>query len=236
MSSSSTSSPSISVYAEPIDNHPRCPCVLVLDTSGSMRDKPIAELNQGLVTFQRELVDDELAKKRVEVAIVTFDSQAKCVQDFTRANRFQAPTLGVKGHTVMGAGLSLALQTLKKREAALRTNEQAYYRPWMFLITDGRPEGEPSDAMDQVVAEIVSLVKQERLLFHAIGVQGADMALLQRIAPGCAHKLKELAFSDLFKFISASIVGYVSRPPSVHVPPVLVHDENDSDAPWESSQ
>ncbi|HEY3375892.1 MAG TPA: hypothetical protein VGL77_00225, partial [Armatimonadota bacterium] len=30
---------------------PRCPCVLLLDVSGSMRGNPIQELNQGLIQF-----------------------------------------------------------------------------------------------------------------------------------------------------------------------------------------
>jgi len=31
---------------------PRCPCVLLLDVSGSMNGKPISELNAGLTTFK----------------------------------------------------------------------------------------------------------------------------------------------------------------------------------------
>jgi len=32
---------------------PRCPCLLLLDTSGSMMGEPIRELNDGLVVFKR---------------------------------------------------------------------------------------------------------------------------------------------------------------------------------------
>src|SRR5215510_7073987 len=51
---------------------PRCPCVLLLDTSGSMKGQPISELNRGLNAFRDELASDSLAAKRVEVAIITF--------------------------------------------------------------------------------------------------------------------------------------------------------------------
>ncbi len=34
---------------------PRCPCILLLDVSGSMNGRPINELNAGLVTFRDEL-------------------------------------------------------------------------------------------------------------------------------------------------------------------------------------
>ena len=34
---------------------PRCPCILLLDTSGSMKGEPLDALNEGLRTFQQEL-------------------------------------------------------------------------------------------------------------------------------------------------------------------------------------
>ena len=55
-----------------LNPEPRCPCLLLLDTSGSMQGAPIAELNAGLVTLKDELMADALAAKRVEIAIVTF--------------------------------------------------------------------------------------------------------------------------------------------------------------------
>ena len=36
-----------------VDNpEPRCPCVLLLDTSGSMQGQPISQLNAGLKQFE----------------------------------------------------------------------------------------------------------------------------------------------------------------------------------------
>src|SRR5688572_14183613 len=51
---------------------PRCPCILLLDTSGSMAGMPITQLNEGIKVFRNELMQDPLAMKRVEIAIVTF--------------------------------------------------------------------------------------------------------------------------------------------------------------------
>ena len=53
---------------------PRCPCVLILDTSGSMRGSPIEALNEGVQTFRRELQKDALASLRVETAVIIFGS------------------------------------------------------------------------------------------------------------------------------------------------------------------
>lgn len=54
---------------------PRCPCVLILDNSGSMRGRPIRALNEGVQIFGRELRKDTLAALRVEVAIIIFDGK-----------------------------------------------------------------------------------------------------------------------------------------------------------------
>ena len=51
---------------------PRCACLLLLDTSGSMKGAKIAQLNFGLNEFARQLRADSMAAKRVEVALVTF--------------------------------------------------------------------------------------------------------------------------------------------------------------------
>lgn len=66
---------------------PRCPCILLLDVSGSMNGRPINELNAGLVTFRDELLADSLALKRVELGIVTF-GPVHVEQPFTSAANF----------------------------------------------------------------------------------------------------------------------------------------------------
>jgi len=59
-------------FSESTENpEPRCACLLLLDTSGSMGGAPIRELNAGLQAFKEALSQDTLAMKRVEIAIVT---------------------------------------------------------------------------------------------------------------------------------------------------------------------
>ena len=76
---------------------PRAACVLLLDTSYSMVDAPINSLNDGLRTFQKDLQEDRLASRRVEIAIVTFGGTHQVFQDFTTAGQFVAPTSLVSG-------------------------------------------------------------------------------------------------------------------------------------------
>ena len=116
----------------------RCPVVLVLDTSGSMAGQRIQELNAGLQTFRDELFSDLLAAKRVEVAIVTFGPVHVQV-DFTTILNFSAPHLSTTGDTPMGAALERALDMLRERKDSYKAHGISYYRPWIFLITDGSP-------------------------------------------------------------------------------------------------
>jgi uncharacterized protein YegL len=118
---------------------PRCPCVLLLDTSGSMQGAPIAALNDGLRAFKSDLVKDPLASRRVEVAVVTFDSDVNVVQDFVTADQFQPPNLVAQGTTHMGSGIGKALDMLQARKAQYRANGVAYPA---FLITSENVVGD----------------------------------------------------------------------------------------------
>ena len=112
-----------------VDNpEPRCPCVLLLDTSSSMSGQPIKQLNAGLKQFQQELASDPLAAKRVEVAIITF-GPVRVQQDFITADMFAAPHLATEGGTPMGEAIMEALDLIKLRKQQYQTNGVAYYRP-----------------------------------------------------------------------------------------------------------
>ena len=106
-------SDSNSAAAEFADNpEPRCPCLLLLDNSGSMAGRPISELNAGLTLFKEELVGDALAAKRVEVGIVSF-GPVSVVNDFQTADQIQAPVLSPHGDTPMGAAIVQGLDMIE---------------------------------------------------------------------------------------------------------------------------
>lgn len=184
---------------------PRCPCVLLLDTSGSMRGAPIEALTKGLQTFKDDLARDPLASRRVELAMVTFDSEVKVVQDFVTVDQFNPPALTAQGLTFMGSAVHKALDLIQARKAKYRANGVAYYRPWVFMITDGEPQGEPDTVVQQASQRLKSDEAAKRVAFFAVGVENADMAKLADIVVRTPVKLIGLNFTEMFVWLSRSM-------------------------------
>lgn len=189
---------------------PRCPCVLLLDTSGSMDGERIAALNAGLRTFREALGKDELALLRVEVAVVSFGDCAQLVQSFVTADQFTPPTLVASGQTPMGEGIELALNLIEQRKRDYKTNGITWYRPWVFLITDGEPTD--GNRWQQAAQRVHTMEQGKKVAFFAVGVTGANMGILAQIAPPSRPpvSLDGLKFHDMFQWLSSSMSS-VSR-------------------------
>jgi uncharacterized protein YegL len=192
----------------------RCPCLLLLDTSGSMSGRPIEELNAGLLTLQSELNSDNLAARRVELSIVTF-GPVEVQMEFTSANIFSPPPLSASGATPMGQAIETGLELLRTRKNTYRKAGVPYYRPWVFLITDGAP----TDSISNAKAMIAAGEEKKEFTFYAVGVEGAEMTALSDLQPARPPmKLKGLAFNELFRWLSSSLSAVSKSQPGEKVP------------------
>ena len=185
-------------------------CCFVLDTSGSMGGDPIKELNKGLKEFHEEIRNDETTAQRLEVAIITFNSVIQIVQEPALIEDFNAPNLSVSGSTKLVDGVREAITLVETRKQWYKQTGQQYLRPWIILITDGAPD--PGQDIQGLAQEISDSVNNKSFVFFAVGVEGADMKVLQTISapPFTPCMMQGLKFSEFFQWMSASMAAVSS--------------------------
>lgn len=197
-----------------IDNpSPRCPCMCVLDTSGSMGSSvfgglfsssptPIDQLNEGFQHFLEALKEDEVAAYSVEVGVITAGGSVQEVLPFTTAVQIDGVSpFQATGQTPLGGAVELALKRLEERKAEYKRNGVPYYQPWLVVISDG----EPTDNWQQAAQEAKAQSANRKLVSLMVGVQGADMNKLGQFSSKPALRLDGLKFSEFFEWLSASM-------------------------------
>ncbi|MCQ2377802.1 MAG: VWA domain-containing protein [Victivallaceae bacterium] len=184
---------------------PRCPVILLLDTSGSMCND-MDELNAALRQFLRETAADEAASRSVELEVITFDNSAEVAMPFTAiADVDPEPDPLVSGGiTAMGAALQLATEHLRERRKLYKTNGISSYKPWVILMTDGGPNDDWESAAQEMRE------RGERGDLQYIGVEignDVDHETMVRILPENQQpvKLKDKCFKQFFRWVTASI-------------------------------
>ena len=217
----STASPFGRGYAE------RIPLVLVLDTSESMghpADAPrIAELNAALRDWIADAAADPALRERLEIAIVTFDSEVRVLRltdapglasgAFALVESVTPPQLCASGLTRMLPALDTAVRLATERSSELTAVNIPSRRPLVWLVTDGAPsdaDGKPVPAAEVAVAA-ARLRDATRAtpdapgcLCYAIGVGGADMAILETLTPGAAMPLDDFGYRQILRLVSDS--------------------------------
>lgn len=185
----------------------RCPCVLLVDTSGSMSGSPIDQINACLKLFKEEITSDGMARQRIELALITFGGSVHLVSDFQSPELFNPPVLTADGNTPMGEAVELGIEMLDKRKQLYKQAGIAYYRPWIFLISDGAPTDEWEYVAQK--ARTGDSDHNKKFCFFSVGVDGADLNILNKFCnPNRPPmRLKGLCFRELFMWLSASLIG-----------------------------
>ncbi len=218
-----------------IDNPtPRVPVCLCLDTSGSMGQVEsgsytdtgetivedgqtwrvvtggktrLDELQDGIKLFFDAIREDEVALYAADIAVVTFDDKAKCLRDFAGLETdSKVPELEAQGNTAMGEGIAMALKLLADRKKQYKDTGVDYYQPWLVLMSDGEPNGNPG-IYEEARRECVKLAEDKKLAVFAIGIgKEADMKALNGFSPKRpALRLQGLKFKEFFEWLSQSV-------------------------------
>lgn len=180
---------------------PRCAVALLLDTSGSMRGRKLEQMIEGLKSFRNDVLEDTLAVKRIEVSIITF-GPVEVHTEFTTVERLDTDGFVAQGNTPMGGAIKKGIHLLNERKMLYRQQGVSFYRPWIFLISDGRP----TDNWQEVVDKVRNGEDQKEFEFFAVGVDEADMEILGQFSGNRdALKLKGLCFQEMFLWLSQSL-------------------------------
>ena len=178
-----------------------------METVTSTGRKRIDELNDGLALLKQELLADDTAAQRVQLAIVCVGGpagDADLLLDWTDALDFTPPRLSSGGLTPLGQGLQLALQHVEKQKRQLQANSIGYTRPWIMVITDGEPTDDDS-VWQAAVRDCRAAEAAKRCVIYPIAVGGADMTKLQQISSTPAVGMAEAKFREYFRWLSSSL-------------------------------
>jgi uncharacterized protein YegL len=181
----------------------RLPLLLLLDTSGSMTEEGrIEQLNDGVRACYADIAADPVARRRVDIAVITFGGEARLLQDFANCDTVSPPSLVADGGTPMGAAILLALDHVAERKRLLK-GSVGYYKPLIVLMTDG----EPTDACDVASRRVREGAASGAFTFFAVGVgEGARMEKLAQIAPADVppRPLAGANIREFLKWVSGS--------------------------------
>lgn len=156
-----------------------------------------------------------------EVCIITFGRNgAKCITDFASIElQPDAPVLNAGGMTPMGEAVNLGLDLLEKRKNEYKSKGVDYYQPWLVLMTDGVPNGNPGE-LSRAISRTVEMTNNRKLSIFPIGIgEDADMDVLARFSPKRGPlKLQGLKFHQFFEWLSQSVSRTSQSIPGESVP------------------
>jgi uncharacterized protein YegL len=191
-------------------NEPHLAFLLLLDTSTSMGDlaglkTKIQLLNEAIARLKKEMMMDEFASARVDIAVVEFNDGARVVCDWVPLSQFEAPVLEARGMTAMGEGGNLAIDMVKERRRFYKQMGTPSYQGHIFMITDGMPT-DVTKALEERIKYEDSRFKdgKGKLKWISCAVPGADEKFLANLSERKVA-LETNNFSSLLNWIGKSM-------------------------------
>jgi uncharacterized protein YegL/Flp pilus assembly protein TadD len=212
----------------PDSSHQRLPIVLVVDTSASMKGDAIDQVNTFLARLAADVRSDVDLSLFVELALITFGHGEVAhwrgerrttagASPFVPGSELSVPVLSAAGPGSMVEAVDVAMRCLADFKTALRTKSLNYYRPHVWLISDGVPtdaRARAAEASRQLPDTIRTAEEQGRFLFFALSPkpQASDgYAELERLAPDAHLSLPDFDPATVLQFVGASAEPAISR-------------------------
>ena len=210
--------PTLMLFANPearsllANRHRRTPCVLLLDTSGSMEGPKIRRLNAGFRAFRSDIQRNAMAAQSVELCVISF-GPVKVQSEFSLLKEMPDLQFNAEGATPLKEALELAMLKVTERKRLYQDHGISYYRPWIFLLTDGEPTDNFGGLCSgyRALLRPLQLAAQERkftLFTVGVGVSDQGRQVLNELSQpfgGRCLDLDTLKFEEMFLWLSGSL-------------------------------
>jgi uncharacterized protein YegL len=125
---------------------------------------------------------------------------------FKPAKQYQPPTLSANGLTAMNQAIVAGLDALEARKDMYKNRGIPYYKPWLFLLTDGNPTDDNMESAAKL--RLANLITTKKLFFFPMGIGGG--VNINKLGSYCAGEgyvlqASKESFKSAFKWISSSI-------------------------------
>lgn len=156
------------------------PFYLVLDVSSSMVGEGIEAINVALPGLLDEISTNLIVADKTRFCLITFASEAQVALPLCDLSEVQAmPVLYPSGLTSYAKAFRLLRNTIASDVQRLKDAGAAVYRPTVFFMTDGNPNG---DDWQAPYRELVADANPYRPNIMAFGVGSVSTTILGQIA------------------------------------------------------
>ncbi len=197
---------------------PRIPVCVCIDTSATIAETPVMEqvlgqVEKGINSLYAKVMADDMVCNCAEVAVVAYGDNVSVVQDYTCTSKYNNEikipvTNTVTGAGDIGSGINESLELLQRRKQLYNAHGVDYYRPWLIVITDGKPvRKEFKKSVALAKKKTLLLEKTQKITLITIylntseGTEFADLTLAEITKKS---KDKKVMFS---KTIDSQIIG-----------------------------
>ena len=175
------------------------PCIVLTDSSTSTAGKANEELNKALRLIVEVLNENGMAEGCCEVSIISFASGVKIEMGFRTASYYEVPHISVStiGNTAMNEAINTALDVLEVRKQEYREKGVSYYRPWLFVLTDGYSTD--TDLEESTRSRLQEYISRKKVNYIPICIGDANIEHLKSYYPDTVQNKFVLTDSESFR-------------------------------------
>lgn len=181
----------------------KLPVFLVIDVSESVAGPLQQSITEGMKAIVTGLRSDPQALESVQLSVIVFAGKAKVLVNMIELVNFYPPSLPIGGGTSINAALETLMNEIDTHVVKGSRTRKSDWKPMVFLITDGVPTDNRSDAIARWKTDYAH---KATLVSVSIG-GGADHTLLRELSENIVvlANSSEDTLVKFFQWISQSV-------------------------------